>query len=107
MDYKAEIKKKLLKEYKEKLDKDPENTVDIYEFSTKRVLYTGTAKAAYQVYVNENVDVEESVDVWNKKFQEAFDMDVADIKSKFPGKYDLSIQQAQECLDDIIKKVKS
>lgn len=48
---------KLLKEYKEKLDKDPENTVDIYEFSTKRVLYTGTAKAAYQVYVNENVDV--------------------------------------------------
>lgn len=64
---------KLLKEYKEKLDKDPENTVDIYEFSTKRVLYTGTAKAAYQVYVNENVDVEESVDVWNKKFQEAFD----------------------------------
>ena len=34
-------------------------------------------------------------------------MDVADIKSKFPGKYDLSIQQAQECLDDIIKKVKS
>ena len=41
------------------------------------------------------------------KFQEAFDMDVADIKSKFPGKYDLSIQQAQECLDDIIKKVKS
>ena len=64
---------KLLKEYKEKLDKDPENTVDIYEFSTKRVLYTGTAKAAYKVYVNENVDVEESVDVWNKKFQEAFD----------------------------------
>ena len=64
---------KLLKEYKEKLDKDPENTVDIYEFSTKRVLYTGTAKAAYQVYVNENVDVEKSVDVWNKKFQEAFD----------------------------------
>lgn len=64
---------KLLKEYKEKLDKDPENTVDIYEFSTKRVLYTGTAKAAYQVYVNEKVDVEESVDVWNKKFQEAFD----------------------------------
>lgn len=42
-----------------------------------------------------------------EKFQEAFDMDVADIKSKFPGKYDLSIQQAQECLDDIIKKVKS
>ena len=62
-----------LKAYKVKLEKDPENTVDIYEFSTKRVLYTGTAKAAYKVYVNENVDVEESVDVWNKKFQEAFD----------------------------------
>ena len=45
--------------------------------------------------------------IQDEKFQEAFDMDVADIKSKFPGKYDLSIQQAQECLDDIIKKVKS
>lgn len=40
------------------------------------------------------------------KLQEAFDMDVADIKSKFPGKYDSSIQQAQDCLNDIIKKVK-
>ena len=41
------------------------------------------------------------------KFQEAFDMDVADIKSKFPEKYDLSIQQAQDCLNDIIEKVKN
>ena len=39
------------------------------------------------------------------KLQEAFDMDVADIKSKFPGKYDSSIQQAQDTLNDIIKKV--
>jgi hypothetical protein len=29
------------------------------------------------------------------KFQEAFDMDVADITSKFPGKYDEGIAQAQ------------
>lgn len=64
---------KLLKEYKDKLDKDPENTVDIYEFNTKRVMYTGTAKAAYQVFVNEGVDVEESVKVWNDKIQETFD----------------------------------
>ena len=64
---------KLLKEYKEKLDKDPENTVDIYEFSTYRVMYTGTAKAAYQVFVNEGIDVEESVQVWNKNIQEALE----------------------------------
>ena len=30
------------------------------------------------------------------KLQEAFDMDVADIKSTFPGKYDESINQAQK-----------
>ncbi|WP_294393069.1 NPCBM/NEW2 domain-containing protein [uncultured Clostridium sp.] len=64
---------KLLKEYKEKLDKDPVNTVDIYEFNADRVMYTGTAKAAYQVFVNEGVDVEESVQVWNKNIQEALE----------------------------------
>ena len=64
---------KLLKEYKKKLDEDPDNTVDIYEFNTKRVMYTGTAKAAYQVFVKEGVDVQESVEVWNKQIQEAFD----------------------------------
>ncbi len=62
-----------LKAYKVKLEKDPENTVDIYEFNTKRFMYTGTTKAAYQVYVNEGVDVDESVDVWNKQIQDAFD----------------------------------
>ena len=36
-------------------------------------MYTGTTKAAYQVYVNECVDVDESVDVWNKQIQDAFD----------------------------------
>ena len=63
----------LLKEYKKKLDEDPANTVDIYEFNTKRIMYTGTAKAAYQVFVKEGVDVRESVEVWNKQVQEAFD----------------------------------
>lgn len=38
------------------------------------------------------------------KLQEAFDMDVADIKSKFPGKYDESINQAQKSLKKIIAK---
>lgn len=32
------------------------------------------------------------------KFQEAFDMDVADITKKFPGKYDEGIAQAQDYL---------
>ena len=62
-----------LKAYKEKLDKNPDTTVDIFEFNTKRLLYTGTAKAAYQVYVKEGVDVGESIQVWNDKIQEAFD----------------------------------
>lgn len=39
----------------------------------------------------------------NGKFQEAFDMDVADIKSKFPGKYDSSLDEAQQYLSELIK----
>jgi hypothetical protein len=35
------------------------------------------------------------------KFQEAFDMDVADITSKFPGKYDEGIAQAQNYLSKL------
>ena len=31
-----------LKAYKQKLDQDPENTVDLFEFNTERLLYTGT-----------------------------------------------------------------
>lgn len=37
------------------------------------------------------------------KFQEAFNMDVADIKAKFPGKYDDFIKQAQSYLNELIK----
>ncbi|MEE0874939.1 MAG: polymorphic toxin-type HINT domain-containing protein [Ruminococcus sp.] len=37
------------------------------------------------------------------RFQEAFDMDVADIQKNFPGKYDKSIQQAQKYLDSLFK----
>ena len=37
------------------------------------------------------------------KIQEAFNMDVDDIKSKFPGKYDSSIDEAQQCLDKLLK----
>ena len=40
------------------------------------------------------------------KMQEAFDMDVADIKSKFPGKYDSSIADAQKYLDGLISSGK-
>ena len=38
------------------------------------------------------------------KLQEAFDMDVKDIKSQFPGKYDSSIAEAQTNLNDLIRK---
>lgn len=64
---------KELKEYKEKLEKDPENTVDIFEFNSTRLLYTGTASAAYKVYVEEGVDVGESVDNLNGQIQDAFE----------------------------------
>ena len=36
--------------YKKKLDEDPENTVDLFEFNTNRILYTGTTSSAYKVY---------------------------------------------------------
>ncbi len=39
----------------------------------------------------------------NGDFQSAFDMDVADIKTKFPGKYDNAIQQAQDYLGTILR----
>ena len=38
------------------------------------------------------------------KYQEAFDMDVEDITSQFPGKYDSSIDEAQTNLNDLISK---
>lgn len=38
------------------------------------------------------------------KFQEAFDMDVADIRSKFNGKYDGAIAGAQNSLDTLKSK---
>ena len=39
-------------------------------------------------------------------FQKAFDMDVADIQSKFPGKYDKHIAEAQGYLNELIGKGK-
>ncbi|WP_018592446.1 NPCBM/NEW2 domain-containing protein [Terrisporobacter glycolicus] len=60
-----------LKEYKKKLDKNPDTMVDIFEFNTKRLMLTGTTKAAYKVYVNEGVNIEKSIDIWNKKIEEA------------------------------------
>ena len=62
-----------LKAYKQKLDQDPENTVDLFEFNTERLLYTGTASAAYKVYVEEGVDVGESAANLNSQVQEMFD----------------------------------
>lgn len=64
---------KELKEYKKKLDENQDTMVDIFEFNTKRLMLTGTAKAAYQVYVNEGVDIEKSIDTWNNQIQQGFD----------------------------------
>ena len=64
---------KELKKYKKKLDEDPENTVDLFEFNTNRILYTGTTSSAYKVYVEEGVDIEKSTNNLNSQIQEAFD----------------------------------
>ena len=61
-----------LKAYKEKLDANPDTMIDIFEFNTYRVMFTGTASGAYEVYVNEGVDVNESVNVWDEQFERAF-----------------------------------
>ena len=64
---------KELKKYKKELDEDPENTVDLFEFNTNRILYTGTTSSAYKVYVEEGVDIEKSTNNLNSQIQEAFD----------------------------------
>ena len=64
---------KELKAYNQKLKEEPDNTVDIFEFTSNRILYTGTTSAAYQVYVKEGVDILESVNNLNGQIQDAFD----------------------------------
>ncbi|WP_195987623.1 discoidin domain-containing protein [Clostridium sp. D53t1_180928_C8] len=61
-----------LKVYTEKLNQNPDTMVDIFEYNSKRVMFTGTAKAAYQVYINEGVDVNESINVWNDNLEQGF-----------------------------------
>ena len=41
------------------------------------------------------------------KIQDAFDMDVADIMSRFPGKYDSSIKEAQQYMNKLLKDGKA
>lgn len=61
-----------LKEYKNYMDKNPGTAVDIFEYNAPRVLFTGTTSDAYQVYVNENVDINTSIRVWSEFIDEAF-----------------------------------
>ena len=62
-----------LKEYKRFMDENPDTAVNIFEYNSPRILYTGLADAAYQVYVNEGVNVEESAKVWSDMTQKMFD----------------------------------
>ncbi|RDY27320.1 DUF5011 domain-containing protein [Romboutsia weinsteinii] len=62
-----------LKEYNARLNENPDTMVDIFESNSERLMFTGTAKAAYKVYINEGVDVNTSTDVWNKQFQQGFE----------------------------------
>ena len=88
---------------------DVKNKVEIYDkrvngpsISMKSPDHTKTAsygrtKSAKEYRAKQNELIKEG------KMQEAFNMDVADIKSKFPGKYDSSIEAAQQCLDKLLK----
>lgn len=60
-----------LKAYKEKLDENPDTMIDIFEFNGYRLMFTGKATSAYQVYINEGVDVNESINIWDDKFEDA------------------------------------
>lgn len=62
-----------LKEYKKFMDKNPDTAVNIFEYNSPRILYTGLADAAYQVYVEEGVSVEKSIKVWSDITQKMFD----------------------------------
>lgn len=75
-----------LKVYKENLDANPDTMVDIFEFNAYRLMFTGTATAAYNVYVNEGVDVNESINVWDEQIELALKLsgltdDPSDIKN--------------------------
>lgn len=61
-----------LKNYKKKLDQNPNTMVDIFEFNTDRLMFTGTASAAYKVYIDENRDLDTSIDTWNKQLEEGY-----------------------------------
>lgn len=63
---------KELKEYKNYMDKNPDTAVDIFEYNSSRVLFTGTTSDAYQVYVNEKVDINTSIRVWSEFIDEGF-----------------------------------
>lgn len=58
-----------LKIYKQKLDANPDTMVDIFEFNAYRLMFTGTASAAYKVYINEGVDLSESINVWDNQIE--------------------------------------
>ncbi|WP_330615547.1 NPCBM/NEW2 domain-containing protein [Romboutsia sp. 1001713B170131_170501_G6] len=57
---------KELKEYNEYLKANPDTGVDIFEYNSPRILFTGRASDANQVYNVEKVNVAESTLVWSK-----------------------------------------
>ena len=61
---------KELAEYNDYLEANPDTAVDIFEYNSPRVLFTGRATDAHQVYNVENVSVSESTLVWSKVVDE-------------------------------------
>lgn len=62
-----------LRDFKVKRDANPNGLPSVFEYNTERIMFTGSFDAAYKVFVQEGQDVQESVNVWQNKVQEAFD----------------------------------
>lgn len=62
-----------LRDFKVKRDANPNGLPNVFEYNTERIMFTGSFDAAYKVFVQEGQDVQESVNVWQNKVQEAFD----------------------------------
>lgn len=66
--HQGDNKEKFLKEladYNEYLKANPDTAVDIFEYESPRLLFTGRASDAHQVYNVEKVDVAKSTLVWS------------------------------------------
>lgn len=61
-----------LKVYKQKLDANPESMIDIMEINMDKLIFTGTATSAYDVFVNKQVNPQDTVRTWDTIINDMF-----------------------------------